>query len=327
MTVQRELPAQVLFEIGYVGTRGRELALERYPNQLDPRHLALGSRLNQLVDNPFLGVLARGILAGPRVRQAQLLRPFPQFEELVGARDTGGSSWYNGLLVSGRKRMSHGIEFEGSYTFSKTLDVGEDPVQNEYDRLASRAVAATDITHRTVMSFIYELPFGKRRHWGSDAPPAVEWLVGGWQINGIASIQSGTPLTISASNTAGIFNPRTSANNNGRSGRLTGPAQQRLERWFDTGVFSQPDPFTFGAAGTRIANLRADGIRNFDLSLFKEFRPLEKMQIQFRLEALNAFNTPQFAGPNTSVTSTAFGQVTAQANAPRQLQFGLKFLW
>jgi len=223
--------------------------------------------------------------------------------------------------------MSHGLELEGSYTFSKTLDVGEDPVQNEYDRLASRAVAATDITHRTVMSFIYELPFGKGRHWGGDAPRAVEWLVGGWQLNGIASIQSGTPLAISASNTAGIFNPRTSANNNGRSGKLTGPAQQRLERWFNTSVFSQPEPFTFGTAGTRITNLRADGIRNFDLSLFKEFRPLERVQIQFRLEALNAFNTPQFAGPNTSVTSTAIAQVTAQANAPRQLQFGLKFLW
>ncbi len=327
ITVQRELPAQALVEIGYVGTRGRELALERYPNQLDPRHMALGSRLNQLVDNPFYTVIPRGILAGPRVRQAQLLRPFPQFDELVGARDTGGSSWYNGLLVSGRKRLSHGIEFEGSYTFSKTLDVGEDPVQNEYDKLASRAVAATDITHRTVMSFIYELPFGKGRYWAGDAPSAVQWLVGGWQINGIVSIQSGTPLAISASNTAGIFNPRTSANNNGRSGKLTGPAQQRLERWFNTSVFSQPEPFTFGTAGTRIANLRADGIRNFDLSLFKEFRPLERMQVQFRLEALNAFNTPQFAGPNTSVTSTASGQVTAQANAPRQLQFGLKFLW
>ncbi len=327
ITVQRELPAQMIVEVGYVGTRGRELGLERYPNQLDPRHMALGSRLNQLVDNPFYTVIPRGILAGPRVRQAQLLRPFPQFEELVGARDTGGSSWYNGLLVSGRKRLSHGIEFEGSYTFSKTLDVGEDPVQNEYDRVASRAVAVTDITQRFVLGFIYELPFGTGRYWGGGAPRAVHWLVGGWQINGIGSVQSGTPLAITASNTAGIFNPRTSANNNGRSGKLDGPAQQRLERWFNTSVFSQPEPFTFGAAGTRIANLRADGIRNFDLSLFKEFRPLETMRVQFRLEALNALNTPQFAGPNTSVTSTAFGQVTAQANSPRQLQFGLKLLW
>jgi len=326
-TIQREFPAQVLFEAGYVGTRGRELALERFPNQLDPRHMALGAKLNQLVDNPFFGIAGRGVLAGPKVRQAQLLRPFPQFEELVGARDTGGASWYHGLLLSGRKRMSHGLELEASYTWSKALDVGEDSVQNEFDRWASRAVAAIDVTHRFIVSFIYELPFGKGRRWGGQAPGLIDWLVGGWQFNGIATLQSGTPLAITASNTAGIYNPRTTANNNGKSGKLTGPAPRRLERWFDTSVFSQPEPFTFGTASARIIDLRADGVRNLDLSLFKEFRPLEKLRTQFRLEALNAFNTPQFSGPNTSVTSTAFGQVTAQGNAPRQLQLGLKFIW
>ncbi|MEK7407589.1 MAG: TonB-dependent receptor [Acidobacteriota bacterium] len=327
VTIQQELPAQVLVEIGWVGTRGRELALERYANQLDPKHMALGSRLNQLVDNPFYAVLPRGILAGARVRQAQLLRPFPQFDELLGARDTGGSSWYNGLLASARKRMAHGLEIEASYTFSKTLDVGEDTTQNEYDRMASRAVAAIDITHRFVMSWVYELPFGPGRPWGGDAPRALQWLAGGWQFNGIATLQSGAPVAITASNTAGIFNPRTSANNNGSSGRLPGPAQPRLQRWLDTSVFSQPEPFRFGTAGTRIADIRAHGVSNFDLSLFKEFRPLEKLRTQFRLEALNAFNRPQFSGPNASVTSTSFGQVTGQANAPRQLQFGLKLLW
>jgi len=327
VTLQRELSAQVLLEVGYVGTRGRELAIERFPNQLDPAHMALGSRLNQLVANPFFGLGGRGILAGPTVRQAQLLRPFPQFDELAGARDTGGLSWYDGLLVSARKRLSAGLEFEFSYTWSKTLDAGEDLPQNEFDRLASRAVAQIDVPHRFIMSYIYELPFGRGRRWGNQAPAALQGIVGGWQFNGIATIQSGTPLAITASNTAGIYNPRTSANNNGSSAKLSGPAQERLQRWFNTSVFSQPEPFRFGTAGTRIADLRADGNRNFDMSLFKEFRPAEKLQIQFRLEALNAFNTPQFSAPNSSVTSSAFGQVTGQANAPRQLQFGLKFLW
>ena len=327
VTIQRELPANLLFEAGYVGTRGRELAIERFANQLDPRHMALGSQLNQLVDNPFYAVMPRGIHASPRIRRAQLLRPYPQFDELAGARDTGGRSWYDGLLITGRKRMSHGFEFEASYTWSKTLDFGEDLVQNEYDPMASRSVAQIDVPHRFVTSFVYEMPFGKGRPWGAGAPAALDWIIGGWQFNGIVTVQSGTPLAITASNTAGIFNPATNANNNGRSGRIDGPAQARLERWFDTSVFSQPDPFRFGTAGTRIADLRADGVRNFDLSLFKEFRAHEKLRTQFRLEALNAFNTPQFGGPNTSVTSSSFGQVTSQANAPRQLQFGLKFIW
>ncbi len=328
VTLQRELPAQILFELGYIGTRGRELALERYPNQLDPQYMALGSQLNQLVSNPFYRhPAAGGILAGPQVRRAQLLRPFPQFADLIGARDTGGRSWYNGLTLGAKRRMSHGLQFEGSYTWSKTLDFGEDTVQNEYDKMASRAIAQTDIAHRFVISYIYELPFGRGRHWGNNVSGLLNGMIGGWQINGITSYQSGLPLAIAASNTAGLFSPRTSANNNGRSGRIEGRPQDRLARWFDTSVFSQPAAFTFGGAGARIHDLRADGVRNHDLSLFKEFQAREKMRVQFRVEALNAFNTVRFGNPNTSVTSTSFGRVSSQANAPRQLQFGLKVLW
>jgi hypothetical protein len=92
-------------------------------------------------------------------------------------------------------------------------------------------------------------------------------------------------------------------------------------------VFSQPAPFTFGNLSPRVSDLRNDGMRNFDLSMFKEFSPLERVRIQFRAEFLNAFNTPRFGSPNTSVTSSSFGTITGQANSPRQTQFGLKFLW
>jgi hypothetical protein len=247
--------------------------------------LSLGSQLNQLIANPFYGhPNAGGILAGPQVRRAQLLRPFPQFGEIIGARDTGGRSWYDGMVTSAKKRLSRGLQLEGSYAWSKTLDFGEDTVQNEYDKMASRAVAQTDITHRFVLSYIYELPFGRGRPWGDNASGFANWIIGGWQLNGITILQSGLPLAITASNTAGLFNPRTSANNNGSSGRLAGRAQDRLARWFDTSVFSQPAPFTFGTAGTRIHDIRAHGTRNFDLSVFKEFHA-EKLKIQFRMEA------------------------------------------
>lgn len=92
-------------------------------------------------------------------------------------------------------------------------------------------------------------------------------------------------------------------------------------------VFSQPAPFTFGNLGDRLPDVRTDGARNFDLSLFKEFRPFEKLRTQFRAEWLSAFNTPRFSGPNTGVTSTTFGVIAGQANNPRQIQFGLKLLW
>ena len=102
---------------------------------------------------------------------------------------------------------------------------------------------------------------------------------------------------------------------------------QRLNGYFTTTPYSQPAPFTIGTLGPRLPDIRSDGVRNFDLSLFKDFRPFEALRIQLRGEFLNAFNTPRFGSPNTSVTSSAFGVIASQANAPRQIQFGLKALW
>jgi hypothetical protein len=101
----------------------------------------------------------------------------------------------------------------------------------------------------------------------------------------------------------------------------------RLNRYFDTSVFSQPAPFTLGNVAPYLSDLRAPAINNFDLSLFKEFLPREYLRVQFRAEFLNAFNRVQFAAPNTSVTSTSFGVISSQTNSPRQVQFGLKLLF
>jgi hypothetical protein len=155
----------------------------------------------------------------------------------------------------------------------------------------------------------------------------LDLTLGGWQVNGITTLSTGTPLGISASNNAGIFNQAIRANNNGRSGALSGPVQDRLDRFFDKTVFSQPAAFTFGNMGPRVSDIRNDGIFNWDLSVFKNFRVVERVNMQFRAEALNAFNTPRFGSPNTNVTSSSFGVITSQANAPRQIQFGLKILF
>jgi hypothetical protein len=157
--------------------------------------------------------------------------------------------------------------------------------------------------------------------------PLVNAIIGGWQFNGITTIQSGTPLSITANNTAGIFGARTQPNNNGQDPVLDGPVSERLNRYFDTSVYSQPAAFTFGNEPVFSPVLRSPGVRNFDLSLFKNFELRRTTMLQFRVEALNAFNNVQFSGPNTSVTSSSFGVISGQANAPRQLQFGLKLLW
>lgn len=104
------------------------------------------------------------------------------------------------------------------------------------------------MAHRFAIGYIYDLPFGRGRKVGGNWSRPIDLVVGGWQVNGITTFQSGTPISISATNTAGLFNNHTRPNNNGKSAKLSGPVDQRLNRHFDTTAFSQPAPFTFGNA-------------------------------------------------------------------------------
>ncbi len=329
-TVQRELPSQILIEVAYVGTRGLQLSRNGEGglsiNQLDPRYMSLGSQLNQLVDNPFYGIVNTGALVNRQASRAQLLRPYPQFLDIIPLFSSGSSSSYHALQVTTSKRLTYGLQFEGSYTWSKNIDNGESH-QNSYDVRDSRSLADIDLSQRFVLGYVYELPVGRGRHFGSGSSSLVNAFLGGWQVNGIVTFQSGTPLSISANNTAGVFNQTIRPNSSGKSGKLSGPVDERLDGYFDKLAFQQPLAFTFGNLSPRLPDIRNDGVRNFDLSLFKDFKPFEWMRVQFRTEFLNAFNTPRFGGPNTSVNSSSLGVITSQANTPRQIQFGLKLLW
>jgi hypothetical protein len=255
-----------------------------------------------------------------------MLRPYPQFTDIVPMYMAGARSFYNALQASFSKRMSHGLQFEGSYTWGKTIEDGQSH-QDSYDIRASRSLASYDIAHRFVVSYLWELPFGRGRRFGGNWSGALNAILGGWQFNGITVLQSGTPLGISASNTAGIFNTVTRPNWTGKSARLDGKVEDRLGGYFDKTQFSQPAPFTFGNMGPTSPELRAPGVNNTDLSVFKTFNPRANLRLQLRLEALNAFNRVQFGAPNTSVTSASFGVISTQANDPRQLQLGLKVIW
>jgi hypothetical protein len=330
INVQRELPWGLFIEGAYVGTRGHDLSIAGEGglslNQLDPQYMALGSQLNQQVSNPFYGIVNNGVLTQPTVARGQLLRPYPQFTDIVPLYAAGAKSRYHALQVTGRKRLSRGLMFEGSYTFAKAEEIGMNH-QDSYDIEASWALASYDINHRFVLSYLYELPIGRDRRFFANAPTVVNALIGGWQFNGITTFQAGAPLSITANNTAGIFGARTQPNSTGADPRLSGPVDERLGRYFDTSVYSQPAAFQFGNEPIFSPMLRAHGVRNVDLSIFKSFRVSARMSAQVRVEALNAFNRVQFQAPNTSVTSASFGVITAQANAPRQLQFGAKLLW
>jgi hypothetical protein len=319
-----------MLEVAYVGTRGLQLSRNDEGgfnlNQVHPMYMSLGTQLNQTVDNPFFGAIATGPLSTARVSRAQLLRPYPQFTDIIPLYSTGASSNYNALQVSFNKRFSHGFLFEGSYTWAKSIQEGLSH-PNSYELRMSRSLADYDIKHRFVLSYIYELPFGRGRKVGANWGRALDLILGQWQFNGFTSLQSGTPLTISGTNAAGLFNSRGLANNNGKSGLIGGDVHDRLNKYFDTSVFSQPLAFTFGNTSVTSPDLRSPSIRNWDLSVFKDFRLTERFRLQFRTEAFNAFNTVRFGSPDTSVTSLNFGVVATQANSPRQIQFGLKLLF
>jgi hypothetical protein len=331
LTVQRELPGAVLLEAAYVGNRGRQLSRGGEGgftlNQVHPQFLSLGNQLNQLVPNPFFGQGGSGVVANAQVSRAQLLRPYPQFGAIYPLFSQGATSDYNALQVTFSKRLAKGILFEGNYTWAKAMDQGTS-YQDSYNALGSRGVSSVHVPQRLVFSGVYELPFGRGRHFGNGMSRWMDLFAGGWQVNGIWTAQSGSTLGIGATNQSGLFTEAIRANNNGRSAAQSGDAHGRLDRWFDTTVFSQPAAFTLGNMGPLVADLRGHHINNLDASIFKVFRITEKLRLQFRGEAFNSLNRVRFGNPNTTVTAGAnFGRVTTQSNDPKQMQFGLKLIW
>ncbi len=167
------------------------------------------------------------------------------------------------------------------------------------------------------MTALWTLPFGKEGH------AVTRFLTGGWHINPITTIESGTPVALSATAVGGANRPNAVP---GQQAKLDNPT---LERWFNTDAFSIPEPYTLGNVSRTLPNVHSDSLFNMDLSVFKEFTVREGKRVQFRAEAFNLTNTPTFATPGRAVNSATFGVVTATAfnPKPREIQLALKFLF
>ncbi|HEY3131359.1 MAG TPA: carboxypeptidase regulatory-like domain-containing protein, partial [Acidobacteriota bacterium] len=343
LNVQRELPGDMVFEIAYLGSKGTRLIWGESGvvlNQLPPEFQKLGTSLQDLVPNPFFGIITNptSTLSRSMVTRGQLLRPFPQYTGVSAFRKPFGFSTYHALTLRVDKRFANGISFLGSYTKSKLIDDVSTTVnflgqassqQNAYDRRAERAVSTQDVAQRLVISYVYELPIGRGKPFLNNFSSA-NWLASGWQINGISTFQSGIPLVIvSGQNNAGIFSPGQRLNNlTGRSARITGgKTSDRIAQWFDTSVFTFAPAFTFGNAPRTLPDARNPGTRLFDISIFKNNYLREgKFNAQFRAEFFNAFNTTQFNGPGTNRPSGDFGVISG-ASGPRQIQLALKLMF
>jgi hypothetical protein len=290
--------------------------------------------LQQQVKNPFYGLISSGPLSSATVPYSYLLRPYPQFTTVGALWKEGASSIYHSFQLKGEKRFSSGMAFLLSYTGGKLIDnysvsaQGRNaPIQNIYNLKGERSVSPQDISQNLIISFVCDLPFGKNKLIGRQWNRFLDAVVGGWQVNGIATFQTGQPLALTTQDTSGSGGAALRPNNNGKSAKLDGSVHDRLNHYFDTSVFSQPVPFTFGSAGLTLPDVRGPGIDNIDFSLFKSFRCSEHSRLQLRAEAFNLFNSPQFGLPNQSFNSPQFGIISTQANIPRQVQLGLKFLY
>jgi len=332
-------------EIGYMGNRGIGLVdgeSARPYNQLPASYMAMGSALLAKVNNPFYQKIpyTTGALAQTTVEYRQLLRPYPQYTGLGSFRKPSADSIYHGMTVRADKRFSSGLSLLLAYTAGKLIDNASSAVNFQgplagtrldfYNRRLDRSVSSMDVAQRAVISYVYELPFGKGKKFLSALPRGANMIVTGWQVNGITTFQSGTPIFIlAASNNTNIYTQSQRPNATGSAKLSSGTKDARMNRWFDTSVFSQPAAYTFGTLSRTLPDVRNPGQRNTDLSAFKNtyFGSEQRVNLQYRCEMFNVFNTTQFGSPGNTVLSGNFGIISSTAVAPRNIQMALKLIW
>jgi hypothetical protein len=333
-SIQRMLDSNTMLEAAYVGAKTTHLFWNRQHTQNHPDHAALGSALLQTVPNPFFGKIRTGALSGPTIQRRQLLRPYPQFLDLLIFRDPYADMSYQSMYLRLEKQYSNGMTLSASYTISKTIAATTQsntwvvgPSNHLYDAKYNKGLEANDTPQRLVLSYLYDFPFGKGRRFFQEGIGSR--VFGGWQISSISVLQAGRPVLITAPDATNLFN---FSSTNGRANRLKDPVlpsdQQSLTRWFDTTAFERAAPFTIPNDSLTQPRLRGPGRVNFDISVLKNTRIGETYNLQFRAEFYNISNTPALdaRGATMDVSNALFGQVVSGGN-PRNIQFGVRFVY
>jgi hypothetical protein len=299
LTVEHQLPDQVVVKTALIGNLGRHLYNTYNVNQGIPGPTAYNTRRPYYAQDSNLGDVSYFV--------------------------TNGLSSYYAFQLTVDKRFSNGVSAILGYVWSHAIDnvplefgggaAGPMP-QDPRNFNAERGNSYIDLRHRLTMSYLWELPFGKGKTYFNHSRVA-DLVIGGWQTNGILTVQTGMPFSP-------VLNTSTT---NGTSSRanVVGPISypKSLQKWFDPTAFGTPAPYTYGNAGRDI--LFGPGRWNWDMSLFKNFVIHEQTRFEFRAEAFNIFNHPQFGLPNPNIGNAQAGWITSTVGNPRQLQMGLRF--
>lgn len=323
--IQHALTSTLLIEAAYVGNRGQRIWINRSRTAVDTSYLSLGAGLDQLVPNPYFGIIPTGALSVSQVRRSQLLQPFNHYTGINRFRDPVGDSIYHGFTLRLDKQFSHGLSFQASFTAGKQIDnVGErfggrSSFLDPNNLSLSRSTGEEDRPQHFISNFIYELPFGPGRKWFSKG--VGSHILGRWQLSGITTLSRGLPMVITGPNNTRL--PGVGA----AAVRLKDPVlpegQSTLDRYFDTSAFLPAPTYSLGNDSRTQPKLRVPGIKTLDLVISRSQPIGERLNVQFRAELFNALNTPQFGAPNGSVTATNFGAITAASNS-RVVQMGLR---
>jgi hypothetical protein len=330
----------MLVDISYTANHGTRLPqsgqyLGLGDNMNNPAILSLGSAVLQS-DINSAAAQAAGITApypGFKGNVAQALRPYPQYQLIDWRAWPIGSSIYHSLQAKLDKRFTSGSVFRVFYTRSILIHngaengqngTGETPQNPINTQQLERAVSADDVPNTFVLSYSWELPFGKNMNHGF-----MRYLISGWTLNGLLRYESGRPLGITMNNDLGglLFN-------NVKRPNIVGGVDAELidegsfdpnrDRFLNKAAFSDPGPLHFGNAPPRNPHIR--GFRNAveDLSLFKETTFAERIKWRVELQGGNITNRVVFCDPNQNWSSGSFGQVSLQCNQPRSFQLGTK---
>jgi hypothetical protein len=335
LNVQRSFATSWLFEIGYIGTKGTRL----------PRFIEANPAVDVPGQTTSTNAIQRRLYSGCTLAQPQSDCIFSSIGEISGI----ANSTYNALQTSLHKRFSQGFSMLASYTYSKTLDdvssfnitgsasqstAGEnDLAQNQFDLSAEHGRSLFDARHRLVISYEWDLPFFNHTQ---------EWygkVLGGWQVNGITTWQTGTPFTVydsagvsdqgGAPEISGFPSDRPNLIGDPNAGSCSNGSHAGTPNcWFNPGAFQRLDPVTqagqFGNAGRNIVT--GPGVQQWDFSTLKNFKLAEAKNLQFRAELFNIFNHANFGVPVNDMNSPNVGQI--QTSQPgRLVQFALKFLF
>jgi hypothetical protein len=323
-TVQHQFAGNTTVQVGYVGQRGTHLMV---PFDYGQRLLLSNGTTAPspyFAANPTLyNVLGNG---GPGAT--------------ISGTKSNGTMRYNALQAVLQKQMTHGLQYQVAYTFSKCMSDSTGYYgawnnalsasaywQNVYDQKAEYAPCYYDSTHVISAYAIYDLPFGRGKMLAKNAGRLVNGVVGGWEVSPIVSFRTGWPMpTQGAEDNSGTYGRGARLDCNGVPSITNTFIPGIGRQWFtNSGQFTQPAAGTFGNCSPQLSDLRSPRYTDVDLSLHKDFPITERFRLQFRTDFVNAFNHVQYNAPNMGYGST-MGQITT-AQPPRNIQLALKLYY